>query len=83
MTSAGASFFSSMTSRVWPAADSSLTSAMPSIWRDSTRSLILTAVAEIDAWYGISVTTMRSRWRPVPSTISVRARTRIEPRPVR
>ena len=83
MTSAGASFLSSMTSRVLPPADSSLTSAMPSMVRDSTRSLILLAVAAIDVWYGISVTTMRSRWRPVPSTMSVLARSRIEPLPVR
>ena len=74
---------SSITSRVCPPADSSFTSAMPSMVRASTRSLILLAVAEMDVWYGISVTTMRSRWRPVPSTISVRARSRIDPLPVR
>ena len=83
MTSAGASFLSSITRRVLPPADSSLTSAMPSICAGSTRSLILLAVAAIEVWYGISVTMMRSRWRPVPSTISALARSRIEPLPVR
>ncbi len=44
MTSAGASFLSSMTRLVLSPAESSLTSAMPSIWRVSTSSLILVAM---------------------------------------
>ena len=66
-----------------PPADSSLTSAMPSTDRVSTSSLMRAAVAEIDVWYGISVTTIWSPLRPpVPSSISHSARRRIEPLPV-
>jgi hypothetical protein len=47
MMSAGASFFNLMTRRVLPLADSSLTSAMPSICRVSTSSLIFAAVVGV------------------------------------
>ena len=83
MTSAGASFFSLMTRRVLPRADSSLTSLMPSIERVCTSSAMRAAVTEMDVWYGISVTTIWSPPRPLPSSISHTARRRTEPLPVR
>ena len=49
-TRPGASRFSLITRRVLPRADSSLTSAMPSISRLRTSSAIFAAMFEIDAW---------------------------------
>ena len=80
MTSPVASFFSLITRRVLPLADSSLTSLMPSSCRVCTSSAIRAAVTEIDVWYGISVTTIWSV--RAPSSISATARRRIEPLPV-
>ena len=81
ITSAGASRLSVMTIRVRPSADSSFTSEMPSISLASTRSRILDMIRFGLAWYGNSVTTMRLDLGP--SSISVRARMRTCPLPVR
>ena len=81
ITKAGASRFRVITIRVNPCADSSLTSAMPSNSRASTRSRILDMIRLGLAWYGNSVTTIRLDRGP--SSMSVRARIRTCPRPVR
>jgi len=83
MTRPGASFLSLITSLVLPRADSSLTSLMPSIERVCTSSAMRAATTEIDVWYGISVTTTWSPPRPLPSSISQTARSRMLPLPVR
>ncbi len=77
-----ASRLSSITIRMPCRSDSSRMSLMPSIFFSRTSSAICSISRALFTWYGISVTMMLSRSVFFATSISVRARIVICPRPV-